>query len=98
MWPLARDDPPSATGPMSVATATRRATPVGFEACGRTSASDANGTARAAPLVAADRRSGRRLTLLPRGLAGGKTMICDKGYAGRELANAVAELGPLVLR
>jgi hypothetical protein len=36
--------------------------------------------------------------LLPRALNGGETIVCDKGYAGREFATAVAELGGLVLR
>jgi len=58
-----------------------------------------DGTPRAAALVAADRPEREvALTLLPRALSGGETIVCDKGYAGREFANAVAELGALVLR
>jgi hypothetical protein len=58
-----------------------------------------DGTPRAAALVAADRPEREvALTLLPRALAGGETIVCDKGYAGREFENAVAELGALVLR
>jgi hypothetical protein len=58
-----------------------------------------DGTPRAAALVSADRPEREvALTLLPRALAGGETIICDKGYAGREFATAVAELGALVLR
>jgi Transposase DDE domain len=58
-----------------------------------------DGTPRAAALVSADRPEREvALTLLPRALAGGETIVCDKGYAGREFANAVAELGAIVLR
>lgn len=59
----------------------------------------ADGTPRAAALVAADRPEREvALSLLPRALAGGETIICDKGYAGREFAEAVAALGAIVLR
>lgn len=59
----------------------------------------ADGTPRAAALVAADRPEREvALSLLPRALAGGETIVCDKGYAGREFAEAVAALGALVLR
>ena len=58
-----------------------------------------DGTPRAAALVSADRPEREvALRLLPRALAGGETIVCDKGYAGREFANAVAELGAAVLR
>jgi hypothetical protein len=58
-----------------------------------------DGTPRAAALVAADRPEREvALTLLPRALQGGETIVCDKGYAGREFAAAVAELGATVLR
>ena len=58
-----------------------------------------DGTPRAAALVSADRSERDvALTLLPRALAGGETIVCDKGYAGREFAAAVADLGALVLR
>lgn len=57
-----------------------------------------DGTPRAA-LVSADRPEREvALTLLPRALAGGETIVCDKGYAGREFAHAVADLGAVVLR
>jgi hypothetical protein len=59
----------------------------------------ADGTPRAAALVAADRPEREiALTLLPRALAGGETIICDKGYAGREFADAVSQLGATILR
>jgi hypothetical protein len=59
----------------------------------------ADGTPRAAALVGADRPEREvALTLLPRALAGGETIVCDKGDAGREFANAVAALGAAVLR
>ncbi len=58
-----------------------------------------DGTPRAAALVSADRPEREvALTLLPRALAGGETIVCDKGYAGRDFANAVSELGAIVLR
>jgi hypothetical protein len=58
-----------------------------------------DGTPRAAALVAADRPEREvALTLLPRALNGGETIICDKGYAGREFAQAVAKLGATILR
>src|SRR5450756_118330 len=41
----------------------------------------------------------RRLELLARcQRAGGETLLCDKGYAGREFAAAMAELGATVVR
>ncbi len=58
-----------------------------------------DGTPRAAALVSADRPEREvALTLLPRALAGGETIVCDKGYAGREFATAVETLGACVLR
>jgi len=58
-----------------------------------------DGTPRAAALVAADRPEREvALTLLPRALAGGETIVCDNGYAGREFAEAVGLLGASVLR
>ena len=58
-----------------------------------------DGTPRAAALVAADRPEREvALTLLPRALRGGETIVCDKGYAGRAFAEAVAGLGATVLR
>jgi Transposase DDE domain len=59
----------------------------------------ADGTPRAATLVAADRPE-REVApqLLARTLHGGETIVCDKGYAGREFSDAVARLGEQVLR
>jgi hypothetical protein len=58
-----------------------------------------DGTPRAAALAGADRPERQvALTLLPRALAGGETIVCDKGYAGREFADAVGLLGASVLR
>ena len=58
-----------------------------------------DGTPRAAAIVAADRPEREvALTLLPRALRGGETIICDKGYAGRAFADQVAQLGGTVLR
>ena len=59
----------------------------------------ADGTPRAAALVGADRPERETaLKLLPQALHGGETIVCDKGYAGREFAAAVAQLGATVLR
>ena len=58
-----------------------------------------DGTPRAAALVAADRPEREvALTILPQALHGGETIVCDKGYAGREFAAAVASLGASVVR
>jgi len=58
-----------------------------------------DGTPRAVALTAADRPEREvALTLLPRALRGGETIVCDRGYAGQEFARAVAELGASVLR
>lgn len=59
----------------------------------------ADGTPRAASLVAADRPEREvALTLLARSLSGGETILCDKGYAGREFEHAVSELGGTIIR
>ena len=58
-----------------------------------------DGTPRAATLIAADRPEREvALTLLPPALVGGETVVCDKGYAGREFAADVAALGATVAR
>lgn len=58
-----------------------------------------DGTPRAATLVAADRPERETaLTLLTRALRGGETIVCDKGYAGREFAEAVHQLGGTIVR
>jgi hypothetical protein len=58
-----------------------------------------DGTPRVATLVAADRpERDVALTLLARTLSGGETIICDKGYAGREFEQAVSELGGMIVR
>jgi hypothetical protein len=58
-----------------------------------------DGTPKAATLVAADRPEREiALTLLARALKGGETIVCDKGYAGREFAEAVHQLGGTIAR
>ena len=58
-----------------------------------------DGTPRAAALVAADRPEREiALTLLPQALRGGETIVCDKGYAGREFADSVANIGATLVR
>ena len=58
-----------------------------------------DGTPRAAMLVGADRPEREiALSMLPAALRGGETVIADKGYAGREFAHAVNELGGILLR
>ena len=59
-----------------------------------------DGTPRAASLVAADRPEREvALPLLARALHGGETILCDKGYAGREFEHHVAErYGARILR
>jgi hypothetical protein len=36
--------------------------------------------------------------MLPRALRGGETIVCDKGYAGRDFARTVKELGATIAR
>ena len=58
-----------------------------------------DGTPRAAALVAADRPEREvALKLLPQALRGGETIVCDKGYAGRDFAASVAALGATIVR
>jgi len=58
-----------------------------------------DGTPRAAMLVGADRPEREiALKMLPAALHGGELVIADKGYAGREFADHVAELGGTLLR
>jgi len=58
-----------------------------------------DGTPRGATLVAADRPEREvALPLLARALHGGETIVCDKGYAGREFEQAVRELGGVIVR
>jgi len=58
-----------------------------------------DGTPRAAQLCSAERAEREvALELLPRCLAGGEIVVCDKGYAGRGFAEAVAALGAQVVR
>ena len=58
-----------------------------------------DGTPRAATLTAADRPEREvALTLLSRTLSGGETIVCDKGYAGRQFEQAVSELGGTIVR
>ena len=58
-----------------------------------------DGTPRAAALVAADRPEREvALQILPQALRGGETIVCDKGYAGREFAERVSALGATIVR
>jgi Transposase DDE domain len=58
-----------------------------------------DGTPRAVALVGADRPEREvALTLLPRALRGGETIVCDKGYAGEEFAASIGRLGGTVVR
>jgi hypothetical protein len=58
-----------------------------------------DGTPRAVRLVGADRpERDVALELLPGTLRGGETVIADKGYAGREFAAAVNDLGAVLVR
>jgi len=59
----------------------------------------ADGTPKAATLIGADRPEREvALALLGRCLHGGETIVCDKGYAGREFAAAVTQLGATIIR
>jgi hypothetical protein len=59
-----------------------------------------DGTPRAAILAPADQKEREvALRLLPLALHGGEAIVCDKGYAGREFAEAVRDrFGAAVLR
>jgi hypothetical protein len=58
-----------------------------------------DGTPRAWALVSADRPEREvALKLLPQTLKGNEALICDKGYAGREFAAQVGELGGVLMR
>ena len=58
-----------------------------------------DGTPRGMALVSASRPEREvALELLPEALRGGEAVICDKGYAGGEFAERVAELGGFVFR
>src|SRR5215218_2332327 len=58
-----------------------------------------DGTPRAAMLVGADRPEREiALSMLPGALRGGELVIGDKGYAGRDFAESVAQLGGTLLR
>lgn len=58
-----------------------------------------DGTPRAVQLAPADQPEREvALPLLTRALRGGETIVCDKGYAGREFEQAVAQLGALIVR
>jgi hypothetical protein len=58
-----------------------------------------DGTPRAWALLGADRPEREvALKLLPQALRGQETLICDKGYAGRQFAASVSEMGAVVMR
>ena len=58
-----------------------------------------DGTPRGVQLAAADRPEREMaLLLLPRALRGGETIVCDKGYAGKDFARKVKELGATIVR
>ena len=58
-----------------------------------------DGTPRALRLTGADRPEREvALEMLPSTLRGGETVIADKGYAGREFAAAVKQLGATIIR
>lgn len=58
-----------------------------------------DGTPRAASLTGADRPEREvALGLLGRTLAGGETIIADKGYAGRDFEAAVGRMGAVLVR
>jgi hypothetical protein len=58
-----------------------------------------DGTPRAVQLAPADRPEREvALALFARGLRGGETIVCDKGYAGKEFAEKVGQLGGTIVR
>jgi hypothetical protein len=58
-----------------------------------------DGTPRAVELAPADRPEREvALHMLPRALHGGETIVCDKGYAGKDFARRVKEMGATIAR
>ena len=58
-----------------------------------------DGTPRAVQLAPADRPEREvALALFGRALRGGETIVCDKGYAGRDFARRARELGGIIVR
>jgi hypothetical protein len=58
-----------------------------------------DGTPRAIELAPADRPEREvALHMLPRCLRGGETIVCDKGYAGKDFARRVKEMGATIVR
>jgi Transposase DDE domain len=58
-----------------------------------------DGTPRAASLVGADRPEREvALSLIPRAIRGGETIVVDKGYAGCDFELAVLRMGALIVR
>jgi hypothetical protein len=58
-----------------------------------------DGTPRAVELAPASQPEREvALLMLPRALRGGETIVCDKGYAGKDFAARVAELGGTIAR
>jgi hypothetical protein len=58
-----------------------------------------DGTPRAVELAPANRPEREvALLMLSRALRGGETIVCDKGYAGKDFSSRVAELGGTIAR
>ena len=56
-------------------------------------------TSRAVQLAPADRpERDVALQLIPRAIHGGETIICDKGYAGKDFEHTVKQLGATIIR
>ncbi len=92
--PLARDRPPLAAGRGLRLRLLARATPAGSGGCDCTWSAPPTARRarpRSSPPTVPNARS--RCHCSPRALRGGETIVCDKGYAGREFAAAVAALG-----
>ena len=85
--------------PRCAATATRAATPATSGACACTWSAPPTGRRARRRWWPPTGPSARwRFASLPPALRGGETVVCDKGYAGREFAATVAALGASVVR
>ena len=94
---LARDRAPLGAGRRLRLRLLPLATRAGSGACACTAPSPPTAPRAPVSLVAADRPEREvALALLPRALRGGEAIVCDKGYAGRGFARAVAALGACV--
>ncbi len=85
--------------PTSVGTATPAAIPAGSGGVGFILPASPTAPPGASSLLRPTGRNGEvALALLPRALRGGETIVCDKGYAGKDFEAEVGKLGAIIVR